>query len=92
MADATVSTGLSSDEIKQINNILRNTPISALPQGGYRAVKTVSDVIENLDEITGYLKFEMGKHEDARDELDKLKRDLSAAGRIFKIIQDGQSS
>lgn len=80
------STTLNTDEIKRVNEILRNTPIAALPNGGFRAVKTPADVADNLEAIVAFLKWEMGRADETRDELDALKRDLVAAGRVLKIV------
>lgn len=85
----TDSTPLSKDEIKQINNLLRDTPVVALGDGLFRPVATVADVHEQLSSITSYLKFEMDKHQDARDELDGFTHDLAAVGRVFQRIQGG---
>lgn len=88
MSDATVSTGFSKDDVKRINSLLRETPVAAL-EGGmmFRPVTDVDGVIAQLTSIVTFLRAEMNQHQDTRDELDALKRDLKAAGRIFNLIK-----
>lgn len=83
-----VRTVLDKEQQIRARNIFRNTPLVALPSGGMAAVKveTVEDVLTCLDGIVEYLRHEMNKHADTQDELDAIKRDLRAAGRLFRLI------
>lgn len=84
---ADTQTPLTSAEIKQINDILSNTPMVALPRGGFQRVKHVGEVIGHLESIVAYLKFTMRELENTKDELTALERDLAAVGRVFERIR-----
>lgn len=92
MSDAMVSTTLNKEELRRIREILGRTPTVAQNGGNYQQAKTASEYIAQLDSIVQYLKYEMEEHEKAADELDALKRDLAAAGRVLKLIQGPDDS
>lgn len=76
---------LTKNQLKKINDILRNTPVSALPGygGSSPRVKTVEGIITYLDHIVTFLKNEMHENEELKEQIDRTERDLQAAGRIF---------
>lgn len=82
-----VSTDLTSQQRLEAYRILANCPVVALPNGIHvRPVTTVEALLVHLGSIVDFLRNEMRDRLVANDELDAIKFDIKAAGRLFKLI------
>lgn len=77
---------LTAEQIKELNKILRNTPIGALPHLWFEEVRTFEDVTQNLQSIVADLKRQYDQVAHLKARINAIEDDFAAAGRIFRRI------
>src|SRR4051812_26669036 len=87
----TVSTELTKEQKARFRALLSATPLSALPANwnGLRQ-NTTEDVLDAFEHVRSHMMWLYEQLESKDRELDSIKRDLKAAGRLFKLIQDDE--
>lgn len=82
-------TKLTQAQYQRATKIFRNTPVIALPNsgmGGYPT--TVEGVIDYVEHLSKAVTHWIRKADDSHEEMIKLKADLAAAGRLFRMITE----
>lgn len=85
------TTALSAEHKKAFREILGNTPVVAVGMGKSRP-ETIEDVIAAAGKMSEYLKYVMGREQDALGKLNEIEDEIEQTGKLLRRLGLGSDS